>query len=299
MDRQYLAALGLVVYGGVLAVLYLVQGIGADMLSVLRLGPFVLIAVTMGYTGVWLLRHPDFREHADWVVAWTVGGGTTFMALAALVVLNHWVDVATTTPAARTILDTVTGGSLAGTVAGLYDAQSRQRYNALQIERDRVERFANKAESLNRYARALNESGHIDEVSALSVEVVQLLIESREAAFLLVDAATVQIVDSTMAAGDVLDQVAREVASYDAMETVRCPAETDCDLPEESGIPSVVAIPIPTGDGRTAVLLAVPDASDADGEEDIELLELLAAHMATALRDVDTRRLEPQEPSSD
>lgn len=296
MNRQYLSALAMIGYGMVLVGLYLFQGIGRGLPSLLRIGPFVLIAMAIGYSGVWLLRNPTYRQHADWVAAWTVGGGTTFMALAALVVLNHWVEVATTTPAARTILDTVTGGSLAGVVAGLYDAQSRQRYSELQEERDTVERFANKAESLNRYAQALYGSTHIDELSALSVEVVQLLIGSREAAFVVVEDDSVRIVDATITDSALFEPIAREVATFEPMQTVRCPEETTCRPPEGRSIESIVAVPIPAGNGGTAVLLAIPADSNSYSEEDTNLLELLSAHMATALTDIDTSAVEPPAP---
>lgn len=295
MDRQYLSALGLIGYGLVLGVVYLVQGASGDLLSVVRVVPFILISAAIAYTGVWLLRHEEFRGHADWVVAWTIGGGTTFMALAALVVLNHWVDVATTTPAARTILDTVAGGSLAGVAAGLYDAQSRKRYGDLQVERDKVERFANKAESLNRYAQALNESTHIDEISALSLEVVQLLIGSRDAAFLLVENGTVRVIDSTLEHSTTTEDIGREVATFEPMSTVRCPEETDCRLPEDSPVDEIVAVPVTAGSDCVAVLLAVPETSESYTDEDVDLLELLSAHMATALSDIDTREVQPPE----
>lgn len=296
MDREYLSAIALFAYGVVLIVLYLVQGIGSDWPAIFRIGPFTLIAFAIAYSGFWLLQEREHRAHAEWVLAWTVGGATTFMALAVLVVLNHWVAVASTEPAARTILDTVTGGSLAGTVAGLYDARSRQRYAALQVERDRIERLANKAESLNRYARALNESSHIDEISGLSLEVVQLLIGSRDAAFLLVDGDGVRTVDSTIGETDSLDAVAREVADSEPMETVRCPEETQCDLPTGGDIEAIIAVPVPASQGRTAVLLAVPEEPGAYTAEDLELLELLAAHMATALPDIDPGAVDPPAP---
>ena len=295
MDRESLAALALTGYGGLLALVYLWQVGGADAGSLLRLGPFLLIAGAIAYAGIWLYRHEEYRDQAEWVVAWTVGGGSTFMALAALVVLNHWVDVATTAPAARTILDTVTGGSLAGVVAGLYDAQSRHRYAELQVERDRVERFANKAESLNRYAQALNESTHVDEISALSLEVVQLLIGSRDAAFLVVDGG-VRIVDSTFPDGVVLEEIGLEVAAGEPLQSVRCPAETACDAPEHPSISEVVAVPVPAGRERAVVLLAVPEARDSYSDEDVDLLELLSAHMATALPDIDPGAVDPPEP---
>ena len=190
----------------------------------------------------------------------------------------------------------MTGGSLAGVVAGLYDAQSRQRYSELQDERDTVERFANKAESLNRYAQALYESTHIDELSALSVEVVQLLIGSREAAFVVVEDDSVRIVDATIADSALFETVAREVATFEAMQTVRCPEETECRPPEGRSIESIVAVPIPAGNGRTAVLLAIPEDSGAYSTEDTDLLELLSAHMATALTDIDTSAVDPPAP---
>lgn len=295
MDRQYLSALAVIVYGAVLLALYVSQIAGADSLTVLRLGPFVLIAATIAYVGVWLVRNPDYRTHSLHVIAWTVGGGATFMALAELVVLNHWVDVAATTPAFRTILDTVTGGSLAGSVAGLYAAQSRHRLDQLQAERDTVERFAHKAESLNRYAKALYESTDLHELSALSVEVVQLLIGSRDAAFVVVDGDDVRVVDATVADPSVLEAIAMEVATDEPMEMVRCPQDTDCRPPSDSAIESIVAVPVPAGSAGIGVLLAIPETDGAYADEDVELLELLSAHLATALVDIEPIRTAPSD----
>jgi hypothetical protein len=57
-----------------------------------------------------------------------------------------------------------------------------------------------------------------------------------------------------------------------------------------------VAIPVPAGPERAVVLLAVPEATDSYSDEDVDLLELLSAHMATALPDIDPGAVDPPEP---
>ncbi|MFB6132098.1 MAG: GAF domain-containing protein [Halanaeroarchaeum sp.] len=288
MNRDLVPVAGLIALGGVLVGFYVVEWVGPGRTAVISTGPFLLIAGTVVYAGIWLARDETYLPQADRVLAWALGAGVTFAAVGVLVVLDHWPTVGFPGLLSRPVVDIFTAGSLAGTAVGLYDAQSQNRFAALEAERERIARFADKAGSLNRYAKVLNQSTHLTEVSALSLEVLDLLIESRAGAFVLVDAEGATIVDSTF--GDepgVLEEVALALAEQDPLSVLRCPDEVDCALPEEFPASQVLGVPVPAGEHVTAVLIAVPEAADEYTGEDIELLELLSAHLATALPDVD------------
>lgn len=249
--------------------------------------PFVLISLTLAYSGIWLARTDQYGEYAELILVWTIGAATTFGAVAILFVLSA--DVGSTAELGRSLVwDTLTAGALAGALVGLYDAQSRERLVALEAERDRIEAFANKAKSLNHYGKALNQSRSVFEVSALSIEVLELLIGSRDAAVVLVEDETT-LLDSTVAAGaeSFLRHTAEVVSQEDGMECVQCPADVSCSIPGDVSADAVVAVPIPAETGGTLVIMALLDADDAYSDEDVDLLESLAAHVGTALSQVD------------
>lgn len=246
--------------------------------------PFVLVSVALAYVGYWLAVSDSFADDADRVLAWTVGSATTFGAVAVLVFLAGPPYAAGMSGLAP-IGDTLTAGALAGALVGLYDAQSRDRLVALEAERARIEAFANKAKSLNRYGKALNQSRDLFEVSALSIEVLELLIGSRDAAVLLVDEADTTILDATVGAvsEEFLQRTAELAATKTPMESVRCPEDISCSIPPALSVDEVVAVPVSTESDATLVLLALPDPEDPYSSEDLDLLETLSAHVGTAL----------------
>lgn len=287
--RARVAATAVSLFGVGLVAVQVVRWPRSALEAVFTSLPFVLIALALVYVGVWLLRTDEHRPHAHLVLAWTLGGGAAFGAVALLVVIG------TAVPrgffgAPTVVIDTVSAGALAGALVGLYDAQSRNRFAALQRERDHVERFAHKAASLNRYGKALNQSTTIHEVSALCIEVLELLIGSQNAAVVLVHDSTATVVDATVAPDgrDSLGPIAMEAAEHPSMETVRCPSDLSCSLPPELAVDELVAVPIPVETVGTVVLMALTRSDRTYADEDLDLLESLSAHVGTALPDVDT-----------
>lgn len=285
MNRSRVAALAVAVLGIALAALYVLRWPGATTSTLFASLPFVWIGAALAYTGLWLARTDEYVAFSAAVLAWTVGGAVAFGAVAVLALVGlSAVDTAFGVP--TPVMDTVTGGALAGALVGLYDARSRHRYDALQRERDRVDQFAHKAASLNHYGKALNQSRSIYEVGALCIEVLELLIGSDGAAVFTV-ADDVDVLESTLAdeRSDALRSVARDIAAGDPMTTVRYPAET-AD-PSAPAVEPLVGVPIPTDDAGTFVLVATQGAGEAHREEDLDLLESLSAHVGTALANVD------------
>ncbi|MFW6458546.1 MAG: hypothetical protein ACOCY6_03925 [Halodesulfurarchaeum sp.] len=243
--------------------------------------PFALVAASVAFVGGWLIREDGpLGEHADRVLSWTLGGAASFGAVGQLLLLGVG-GGSVFFP--RLIVNAIAAGALAGSLVGFYDARSRHRFRALEAERDRVERFARKAKSLNAYGKALNESRDIYEVGGLSVEVIELLIGSGESAVVVVAEKT-RILESTVPEPyrSFVLQFAETAADSTPMTTVRCPADVECSIPTDWSAGEVLGVPVPV-DGGTLVLLAAATSANAYTEEDLDLLESLSAHVGTAL----------------
>lgn len=285
VNRSRVAAVAVAVIGLALAGLYVLRWPGATTTTLYASLPFVWIGAALAYTGLWITRTDEYVAFGDVVLAWTLGGAVAFGAVAVLALVGRSaVDTAFGVP--TPVIDTVTGGALAGALVGLYDARSRHRYDALQRERDRVDQFAHKAASLNHYGKALNQSRSIHEVGALGVEVLELLIGGDGAAVFTV-AEDVDVLESTLPdrRTESLRPVARDIAAGDPMTTVRYPAEAaDPSAPD---VEPLVGVPIPTESAETLVLVATRGGGDVHRDEDLDLLESLSAHVGTALANVD------------
>ncbi|MEF8894561.1 GAF domain-containing protein [Halodesulfurarchaeum sp.] len=277
----------LVVLGVVLVALEIGSAPAEPTTAIIRTGPFLLIATAVSFMGGVIIRDDEsIGEYGTEILTWTVGSATTFAAIGYLITLGLPVDrFAGGLPIS--VLEAFTAGSLVGIVVGVYDARSRLRFDALQTERDRVERFARKAKSLNAYGKALNESRDVHGVSALSIEVLEFLIGSNESAVVAVGDMTT-VLDSTLPEPrhDFVVSVANEVAAGSPMDTVRCPGDVDCSIPEDLAGTELLGVPIDAND-VTIVLLALVRSNDAYTEEDLDLLESLSAHVGTAVPNLD------------
>lgn len=284
MRREQVYAGTLVAVGvGLAAAQVSTLSTGGETLAVLlRSGPMFAVTAAVVYGGGWLLVRGTPGGHADRVLAWTLGGGLTLSAVVVLASVGRGVSIPLVT-------DTLTGGVLVGLLVGLYDARSRERMT-------QVESFAQKVKALNQYGKALNRSETLDQISALCVEAVEFLVAGDGAAFVRVDDGerpdseasseeNVHVVDSTLR-GDhelrVLESIAAEVDTTDGdIEAVRY-AETSVKLGEESPDAALV-ISVPTETGRALIVSLSTTADIEYDEEDVDLLETLAAHVSTAL----------------
>lgn len=283
MDRRY-TGLFLVGLGAALLIFGIGSAPGDFASAVVGMGPFLLIAAAISFVGGWIIRTEEpVGEYGEQVLAWTIGSAVTFAAIGYLITLGTAVE-RTAFGVPLSVLQAFTAGSLAGILVGVYDARSRNRFDDLQRERNRAERFARKAKSLNTYGKALNQSRDVHDVSALSVEVLELLIESSESAVVVVTDDSTTVLDATMTGelGEFIEAIATDIAASPEMETVRCPNDVDCSIPESVPVREVLGVPIDAG-GATVVLLALTRAADAYTDEDLDLLESLSAHVGTAL----------------
>ena len=278
MRRETLAATALALVGvGLATAQAATLTAGSTTTVVIRNGPMFAVAAAVTFAGVWTgLRSTPETER---VVGWTVGGGATVAAVFLLAVLGAGLP---TGPFAY-LVDGFTGGTLLGLLVGVYDVRSRER-------RSQVEAFARSVAALNQYGKALNSSQTLDEISGLCVEAVEFLVSGDGAGFLLVDEAdNVTVVDSTLRPGverATLESVATTVDPDDELAAVQyaeVAAEPGSDDPD-----GALVIAVGTGHER-AMIVSLATATDTEyDDEDIDLLETLAAHVSTALAGVET-----------
>ncbi|MFB6163895.1 MAG: hypothetical protein ABEJ31_01940 [Haloarculaceae archaeon] len=259
-------------------------------------GPFVLMALAVAFVGGWLASGADGLERPTLVVGWAVVGAVVAASTAALVTFAANVSVPRTPAWAvgPTVgVDAATAGLLGGSLIGIYDAQRRARLAALERERDRTERFANRAADLNNYGRALNETESLPEVSALCVEAGETLVDLRGSAFVTYRDGAATVVDGTIAGVDA-DAIAA-LADRAADQEPATVAVHTADLPDALGadVASVATIPVARGpDHPTAVIVALGRGEEPLPPETRSLLELLVSHAGTALATA-SRRADP------
>jgi len=241
--------------------------------------PFALVSAAIVYTGVTIATTDSYGEYATLLVTWAVGSAVGFVAVFTLI-------TGTSEQAGLTLLlgavDAGSAGGLAGLLIGLYDAQSRQTLTT-------VEGFADKLEGLNKYGKVLNQSQTVESVSALCIEVVEVVLDGDGAVFMRGDDESFSVVDTTLPDVDpegAIGRAARDMSDRETLQTVTDGEGFDEIRNGEPG--STLAIRIPSGD-TTAVLFAVYYDLDEPNDENIDLFEILAAHVATALSSVDSQ----------
>lgn len=270
---------GLVIAGLLLAAIQLLQLTllsGSSTALVFNTLPFVLIAAAISYTGVTIARDEAYETYAAQIISWGLGGAVGFVAVFIL-------STGTTERAGLTLLlgaaDAGTAGGLAGLLIGLYDTKNRQTLAT-------VEKFANKLEGLNQYGKVLNQSTDIESVGSLCIEVVEFVLDGDGAVFLTDRTGEFESISSTLGEPDpsTLRAAATAMMAHDSLVTVT--ESEGFDAVRNNGSGTTLGIRIPHREG-TAVLLAVFYDSTEPDEETVDLLEILAAHVATALSSAD------------
>jgi len=297
MEQRYLYGGAIAVAGVVLSLIQLVQGIqqtDRPIIFVFETLPFLLVAVTLAYLGYRISGQEQYEQNMPIILAWAIGSTILFVSVASLQLFSQQVTIGTLEQAQYIAINYLTVGAVVGTLVGLYDARSRQKQRDLEHERDRVESFANKAADINNYGRTLNNSGTIDEVSALCVEGMQALLGLSEVAFVLTDGEETEIVDTTIlnVSDDALGELARE--SHDQKETTVVMEESvPAELTERTD--GVVSMLVTSHDEFSVVLLALTGEATTFETEDVQLLELLVAHAATAVDRIHNQNITPAE----
>ena len=277
---------GLVICGVLLGTLQALQYVRfPETAAVLLLNtvPFMLVAAAIVYTGVTIAIYEKYDEYATLIVSWAVGGAVGFVAVFTLL-------TGTSNQTGVTLLlgavDAGSAGMLAGLLVGLYDTRNRQTLAT-------VEQFAQKLETLNNYGKVLNQSTGVESVSALCIEVVEFVLDGSGATFVIDNDDEAYIVDTTLPdidTGD-LERATQELSETESLTTLTEGEGFEAIRNDQPG--QTIAIRIPAGDA-TAVLVAVYyDIDDVD-ETNIDLFEILAAHVSTSLSTVDTQRLQTE-----
>lgn len=270
---------GLVVFGTLLGMIQGFQYLRfSDPTAVLLLNtvPFMLVAGAIVYTGVAIATGESYETYATLIVSWGIGGAVGFVAVFTLLTgTSEQVGLSLVFGA----VDAGSAGGLAGILIGLYDTRSRQTLAT-------VERLATKLETLNTYGKVLNQSTTVESVSALCIEVVEFVLDGNGAVFAISDGADSEIIDTTLPSVDseALAAVSRAVAEAGSLETVTDAAGFEA---LRNGTPGrTIAIRIPAGE-TTAVLVGVFYDIETLDPKTVDLFEILAAHVSTALSSVD------------
>jgi len=244
--------------------------------------PFVLVALVLVYAGVWLAHAEAFEPDLSRIFAWGVGTTLLFASVSALMLFGQRVSTGTLDRSAFVAIDLVTLGAVVGILIGLYDARGRRRRRELQHQRDRIEEFGHKAADVNNYGRTLYQSDSVHEISALCIEAMQALLGLSEVAVLVVGEDDTDPIDNT-----VINTEAADFASLveDAGTGDRATVVTHEDLPDalaDRGETALSILLTDRGDRAVVAVAVVPAGTDFD-HEDVQLVELLASHVGTAL----------------
>jgi signal transduction histidine kinase len=150
--------------------------------------------------------------------------------------------------------------------------------------------FARQVADLNRYGQALNSCQTVDEVASLTVEAVSLLFDFSYATFVGVEGTDARILTSTNPALSMGDAPSDAVA--EAIETGERVVVTGSEAGVGSGsdVTATLAVPGSVGDDVVVVLVIRDTAIDDVGDGYVEPLEILAAHAATAVSNIRSRR---------
>lgn len=297
MQRRTLYGGGLAAAGLLLSGMQLVQGFqqlagfeGTDraLVYVFQTAPFVLIGLTLAFVGYRLTRQPEYERELPRIVAWGVGSTLLFASVAALILFSQQVTLNTLEGGQYVAVNQITVGAVVGVLVGLYDARGRRRQRELQAERDRVETFAGKAADVNNYGRALNRSETLDEVGSLCIQAVQSFLGLTELAVVVTDREDTEFLGNTVvnAPEETLFELAE--ASLDQEPTVV--AIDESQSPSVDGGRPVVSTLVTAHADSSIVLLALAEEGTTFEREDVQLLEMLVAHAATAINRIHERQ---------
>lgn len=275
--------------GVVLAGIQVVQALqvsGSTLDLAFNAFPFGLMALALSYTGYWLSGTRTYRDDLPVIAAWGVGGAVALVSVTALVLFSQPVSPTTLEKAPHAAVDNLTVGALAGVMVGLYDARGRHRLRELQVQRDRVEAFANRAADMNNYGRVLNQCDTVDDVSALCIEAVETLVGISGSAFVAPTDRGVEPVHNTMTE---IDESAIVALARRATEgQVASVVEHTADLPDgidPAAMSAYTILVVELVEGPVAIV-ALARAGDEPAEEDIDLLEMLVTHASTSIRNI-------------
>ena len=270
---------GLVVVGLLLAgiqLLQLTQFPGSSTALAFNTLPFVLVAAAISFTGLTIARDERYETYATLIISWGVGSAVGFIAI---FILTTGTAQQTGISLLMGAVDAGSAGGLAGLLIGLYDAKNRRTLAT-------VEAFADKLDGMNQYGKVLNQSTDIESVGSLCIEVVEFVLGGDGAMF-VVGGESFDTVSSTLVEPDsaAVDRAATAMADHEPLDTV---TESDGFAEIRGGDSgSTLGIQIPYGQ-QTAVLFAVFYDIDNPDEETVDLFEILAAHVATALSSIET-----------
>ncbi|MEZ3115462.1 hypothetical protein RYH80_05970 [Halobaculum sp. MBLA0147] len=296
---------------------------GVTTATLVRSGPMLAVAGAVVYGGAWLLRNGAPAGDADRILAWTLGGGVTVGAVVVLAAIGRAVpavgalavDGATGGVLAGLLVGLYDARgrarreeveSFARRVSALNqygkalnNSATVDEVSALCVEAVEYLVAGDGAAFVLVDDGATGVSSVADEVSPETDGAPAETDGERDESSAGgtggpageasatgdgIDEVDVTVVDSTLRGDDelrVLEALARDVDTDDDVEAVRY-AETDVSLGAADPDAALV-IPVPTPGGRALIVSLSTEAELAYGDDDVDLLETLAAHVSTAL----------------
>lgn len=286
MKGKVLAGAGLAAGGLVLAAIQLfhaVQQTDIPIAIAVDALPFGAMGLALVYAGYWLAQDESFEGSATRVVIWGTGSTIAFAAVASLLLFSQQVTTGTLDRAPFLTIDVITVGALSGVLVGLYDARSRNRLQALEAERDRVEAFGRKAADVNNYGRAIASAGTDEAIAAYVTEALSSLADIDETGLLRIRGDEAVVVSNTVRTIDIetVAELARAAQDDPRGDVVAHRETPPVDL---DGRVSDVLTAVVTEQGETTtVVVAVDTGPEVTNQEDRDLLELVVSHAAVRL----------------
>jgi len=294
MNRRFLSGVGLGLAGLVLAgiqVVHAVQQTAIPVAIAVDAGSFAAMGLALCYVGGQLAREPMYDETATRVVVWVAGSTVAFAAVAALLLFSQQVTTGAIGRATYLTVDIITVGALTGALVGLYDAQSHNRLQALEAERDRVEAFGRRAADVNNYGRAIASAGTPDAIAAYITEAIGSLTDIDETAVMRVHDDGAEVLSNTVRTADVgsVAELARGIRDQPVGDVVAHKETAPVDL--GSGVSDVLTAVVSEDREWTTVVVAVATDGEATEETAQKLLELVVAHATVRLERLRTERI--------
>jgi signal transduction histidine kinase len=276
--------------GGGLLLAHLVHATGEDeSLPTFVFGILfpMLVSATVVLGGVWLWRSAFAAADASRVAAWCVVGAGTLGIGAVLTILYQQAHGASMVDGPFVVLNSVTGGTLAGFVVGLYDAQRHCQRRAIRT-RERA------LDELHTTTRELIETSDRETIASNAVEAARDILGFRVNGCWLYDAEKdvlrpVATTDkSSELLGDLPTYAGGESLSWEAFEEGEVMVFDDLRedprrLSADTPIRSEIILPL---DEYGVMNVGSTEAAAFD-EMDVSLVRILAANTQTALERAD------------
>jgi len=278
MERREYYGGGIALVGVVLTLIQLFQGVqqleghtglsDSDLVIIFAFEtvPFVIIGASLIYVGYWLSRQPTYETDLQRICLWGTGSAIMFASVSALILFSQQVTSHTLEQGGYIAMNQITVGAVVGVLVGLYDARGRLRQRELRTET-------------------------LEEVGSLCIQAVRTVLGITELAVVATDRGDRELLDNTVVSAS--EETLLGVAEASLGQEPGSVAVDSSPPPSVDGEKQVVSALVAEQDELSVVLIALADEANTPGTEEVELLEMLVAHAATAVERAHGRPLSP------